>query len=129
MNIERIEGNDIEYLINYDKKVVVCKLYNCNTIFWDRVAKYCGDLIDPEYVIWSRKGHKYAVDELFVGKAKCDDEDEFDKETGMRIARIRAKKKRSKAVNNALAEFISDLQRDLANLVNYGIHKLPEDEV
>lgn len=115
-------GNDVEFITKADKGVVVCKLYNCEEIALNRVIKQCSASI-PFNV------SSYLIDDVYVGVAKCAPEDTFDEETGKQIALTRAKRKRCQAANNAIKKYISDINKDLARLRQYGIHEVPVVEV
>ena len=119
-----IKKRDVEYLIFEDKGVVVCKLWNCWDIARQRIKKY----MPCTSVNLSLAFFDYTIDDVFVGVAKCAPDDEFDLEYGKKLALTRAKIKRGRAVNNAIAEYINDTQNGLARLNFMGIHKIPDIE-
>lgn len=116
MATEVISGRDIEYRIIADKGVVVCKLYNCSDIAIRRIEKYTKRTIYTD---------KYCISDIYTGIARCAEEDTFDVSIGMEIALNKAKRKRAKAINNAIREYVDDDNKRIARLLNYGIHELP----
>ena len=82
------------YYVDKEKKVVVCKLTHCS-----------GELIcDLCKKNWP--GHDMLfIDDTFVGKATCSDEDVFDVDKGKKIAFKRAYAKLTKAKQRTLRNF------------------------
>ncbi len=115
---QRIKGKDVEYMIYPEERRVVCRLLDCSRTAFKRILKYT----NADYVIGP-----YRVDDTFVGIAKCAPEDEFDAEFGMKLALARAKRKRGKAVNHKVQQYIDDVQYSLDKLRAYAIH--PELEI
>lgn len=102
------------YFINEEKKVVVCKLENCN-------AELICDMCHKGY-----PGHDaMLIEDEFIGKAKCSPEDIFDVEIGKKIAYDRAVAKMCKAKKRALIyfvngnkKFIEELEKDSNKLIS-----------
>lgn len=117
MEVERNQ-NDVEFIVKADKGVVVCKLHNCKEIVEKRIFKQ-NNTVFPYFP------EKYYIDNIYVGVAKCAPEDTFDEEIGKKIALTKAKRKRAQAANNAIKQYISDVQKDLSRLEQYGIHEVP----
>ena len=111
-------SNDIEYIVLEDKKIIVCKLWNCRYIASKRIRKHMN--------LGCMDDDRYAICDVYVGIARCDDEDEFDIEYGKRLALKRAKIKRGEAINNAIRNYIKGTRSNLNKLEANGIHKLPE---
>lgn len=82
MNDNKFEN--VQYFVNEEKRVVVCKIYDDPESVIDDMAKY-------NMVPGSMEAYLYALGpSMFVGKAKCSAEDVFDVELGKRIAYKRA---------------------------------------
>ena len=83
-----------EYYVNENKKVVVCKLQYCeNELICDLCKKG-----------WP--GHEaLLIQDTFIGKATCSDEDVFDVEKGKKIAFKRAYAKLTNAKKKTLQKF------------------------
>ena len=113
------QSSDIEFKVFKDKRVVVCKLYGCETIAISRIGKY------TKISCFGRFNNDF-IDDVYVGVARCAPEDTFDEEYGKKLALARAKAKRGKAANNALYAFINDVKKDLERLEQYGIHQIPD---
>ena len=122
--MERIVKNDLEYWIDEEKGVVVCKIYDCHKIPLNRIYKYTGINYEPS----DEQYWRYIIDYMYVGVAKCAKEDTFNKETGMKIALTKAKIKRGRAINRAVAKFIEDQVNTLKTLTMYGLHAIPQVE-
>lgn len=115
------QSSDIEFKVFKDKGVVVCKLYDCETIAIRRINKY------TRISCYSyNRFDNDLINDVYVGVARCAPEDTFDEEYGKKLALARAKAKRGKAVNNALYAFINDVKKDLERLEKYGIHQIPD---
>ncbi len=112
-------SEDIRYIINKDKGVVVCILSGCTYIGFDRLRKYF-----PKYSLCDN----FEIKDEYVGVAKCAPEDVWDEEYGKKLAFFKARKKRNKAINNMLGEHVKIIERQLDDLKKYGIHKTPEWE-
>ena len=78
---------DVEYFIDKEKKVVVCKLTPGASRF---NPKYDNEIHSKSYI--SRLFYKEceANDKAFIGKSKCIEPDVFDPEIGKKIAYDRA---------------------------------------
>ena len=85
------------YFINEEKRTVVCKLEGCcNAVVEDMERK--GYPFCPEFII----------DDSFVGKAVCSEDDVFNEEIGRKVAYNRAIAKVNKAKKKALINFVTD---------------------
>ena len=114
------ELSDVEFFVNKKKGTVTCKLHNCEDIALCRIYKYTNSTID-----WITRPSRYLVDNIYVGVAKCAPDDSFDEEYGKKLALIKAKAKRGKAINNAINKFIKDATKSLERLSENGIHNVP----
>ena len=87
------------YYVNEEKKVVVCKLELCsNALICDMCHK-------------GLPGHAdLLLNDTYVGKAVCADEDTFDIEKGKRIAYNRAVTKLANAKKKTLTRFINNYE-------------------
>lgn len=110
-------GKDIEYIVLEDKKVIVCKLWNCRYIASKRIRKHMN--------LGCMDDDRYAINDVYVGMARCDEEDCFDIEYGKKLALKRAKIKRGEAINNAIKKYIKGTRSNLMKLESKGIHSLP----
>ena len=117
--VKRVEQNDVEYLIIESKGVVVCKLWDCSKIAEDRIEKYM------KTKRWCYPRSRYSIEHCYIGIAKCAPEDTFDEDYGKKLALLKAKEKRGKAINNALKLYIRDTRRTLRDLERYGMHSVP----
>lgn len=115
---ERSKSNDVEFIVKPEKRVVVCKLYNCEDIAINRIFKQANNVI-PTVT------RDYCIDDIYVGVAYCSPEDTFDEKIGKEIALTKAKRKRGQAINNAINEYIKNANKDLKRLSEYGIHDVP----
>lgn len=104
---------DIRYIINKKAGMVICVLSGCKYIACKRVFKY------THYY----NNFLWKINNTFVGVAKCAPEDEWDEEFGKKLAFFRARKKRNKAINNAVNEAIKTIENEVETLKKYGIHK------
>lgn len=107
-------GDDLQYLVNKDTGVVICKLLSCEDIVYARIWKY------TFYETCSIPN--FDIKNTYVGVAKCHPEDTFDEKFGKKLALDRAKAKRKKAINRALQKYIDEKRRELEILEKYGIH-------
>lgn len=86
---------DVEYFVNEEKKIVVCKFTGCGcALSHDMYLK--GYPCHPDF----------HIDDTIIGKAKCSEEDTFDIELGKKIAYKRAYAKMIEKKRKALAKFI-----------------------
>ena len=119
MNEIRENNSDLEYLVFPNKGVVVCKIHNCRDIVLNRIARYTLDDLD---LYWE----KYLIPDVFFGVAKCNKEDKWDEEYGKKLALVKAKAKRCRAVNNMVKQYIRDKEKELETLRRYGIRNVPD---
>ena len=102
-----------EYVVNKEKRTVVCKITTINDIE-DRLFKfgledYCG----------------CSVSRTYTGIAKCSPQDEWDEITGKRLAEYRAARKRQIDVNNTLKREIKRILKAVDALSAHGMLKEP----
>lgn len=109
---------DIEYIVFNDKKIVACRLWECEDLATNRILKY----IEMGYTQESR----YKINNIYIGIAKCSEEDEFDIEQGKKIALTKARRERDRAINNTIKKYIKDIRNALSRLEIEGIHPLPD---
>ena len=113
-----MNNKDIEYIVFSDKKIVACRLWECEEIAINRIAKY----ID----ISQELKQSYMINTIYTGIAKCSEEDEFDVEQGKKIALTKARRERGRAANNTVKKFVKDMRKALDRLEVEGIHQLPD---
>lgn len=107
IKIERSKGENIQYLIDEDNRIVNAILY-CSyrdpQMLFDKVVKNYikGNGVGPVAVGWDNE--KYYINDYYIGTAKCHPDDTFDVEFGKRLALARAKQKYQKAVNKSIYE-------------------------
>lgn len=112
----RVRNNGIKWFINEEKGIVVCKLTDCRTIPADRIIKYA-----PHFDLWAGTSRTSCIiHDEYTGVAKCSPEDTFDIEVGKNIALRRAKAKRAKAINQAIAQQINYVTREIEILKKHG---------
>lgn len=120
-DIEEKENlSDIEFYVNKKKGTVACKLSNCSSIAINRIYRYTDNVIR-----WIAKPDRYLIDDVYLGIAKCAPEDSFDEEYGKKVALLKAKALRGRAINKALTRFTNDVWKSLTRLEDYGIHDIP----
>ena len=88
------------YFVNNEKKIVVCKLENCEN------SLNC----DMNHKGWEVRDD-FKIPDSFIGKAKCSSEDVFDVEIGKKIAYKRAIAKLSTAKKKTLEKLIVKYQK------------------
>lgn len=110
--------NDIEFKIDKENKVIVCKLKDCENIAWRRIDKYL-DIHDFE---------NHAIKNTYIGVAKCRADDEWNEEYGKKLALLRARTKRAKDINRELKNYIQKIQRGIDNISTYGLSNIPDIE-
>lgn len=89
-----MERYDVEYFINEEKKTVICKLTNCYNSLQCDMCKAGWDF-HPDLFL----------NDSYIGKAKCSDEDTFDVEFGKKLAYQRAVVKLNTAKTKVLRRF------------------------
>lgn len=106
------QKSKISYVINEEKRTVVAIMKGCRYDVIDIMRKLGLDNIPHDKANMS----KFMLNSIYRGKAKCSQDDEWDVQTGMKIARTRMLRNyylsRTKAlieVENALARVISDI--------------------
>lgn len=115
--------NPVEYLVFESQGVVVCKLHRCKHIVVDRLNKYArGNLCLFGDV------DNYTINDTFTGVARCAPEDTFDIETGKKLALIRAKAKRAKAINNAVRRYRREVYKNLRIIEDNCYSDIPDEK-
>lgn len=105
-----------EYIVNKDKRTVVCIMTTVNDIP-RKLDKY--GLGDEAY-------DAIAADiRIYKGIAKCAPEDEWDETYGRRLAEYRAAKARRADVNTELKAYIKNMYGRLDSLRMHGLLKKP----
>lgn len=101
--------DNLNFYVDEEKKIVVCKLEINQYVALKRIRKYSKHIcvLRPEY---------YRIPGVFYGKAKCAPEDTFDIEVGKKIALDRAKAKRRTAINKAIDQYVQDLHDDIHSI-------------
>ena len=113
------QNDEIRYIINEEKRTVVCLIKVQPTLTADIVDKYleasnlnrtCG--LDIDF-----------LGETFRGIAKCHPEDKWDEEVGCELARKRAEKRADRAINNELSAYVKSLRHAADLIEQYGYRK------
>lgn len=108
----------VTYEINRDERTVVAKIIcektDPQTVFDCKVARYVDGNGAGLLEISRYYEHKYDIDHVYIGKAKCHHGDTFDEEFGMKLALLRAKNKYLKAMYYKL----DDMRRWISRLNN-----------
>lgn len=111
----------VEYVINRDKKTVVAILKGTRFDALKSVAK----CVDNNYNVsfgTDESGYSILISDMFVGKAKCSDDDVFDESIGKYIAKKKCMEKYYRAKDNAIKQWYSRA-KDRMNRVEYFIKK------
>lgn len=119
MNDEWRKDSDLEFITFPNKGIVVCKIHNCAFVPLIRISKYTTD----EEACYE---DKYIIPDTFVGVARCNPDDAWDEAYGKKLALVKAKAKRCRAVNNAINQYIRDKEKELKTLRQYGIRNIPD---
>lgn len=107
-----ISKKDARFIVNKDKKKVVCIIEDTNKCFIKFVDEnlpiksYCNDYWHP-----SRLENKLFMPNKFIGVATCSDDDEWNEETGKLIAFSRAKDKLNKSFFKRANTYINCLDK------------------
>lgn len=109
------------FYINKADRTVTCVLYGCGGDAERFVERYSDDFVTGYY---GNLGINYS----YVGIAKCADEDEFDEEFGMRLARYRANRKREGDIKVVVRNFTKKL-RACADLIDRKTENHPNPPV
>ena len=96
---------EIEYFVNEEKKVVVCKISNCMASLQCDMCK----------LGWPHHPDLF-INDTFVGKARCSEDDTFDVETGKYIAYKRAVAKLNTAKLKVVKRFRKNQERGINEL-------------
>ena len=100
----------VEFIVR--DKVVVCKLWNCRYLAYDRIKK------NVPFVTGYANSYDYLLADTYVGIAKCAPEDEFNAKFGKELALRRARIKRNKAVKQAVNLYLKRMKYMLQELEN-----------
>ena len=104
----------VEYYVDEAKKVVVCKLIGCEgSLIYDMCQ--AGYPCHPDFFL----------NDSYVGKAKCSDDDTFDVEFGKKLAYQRAVAKLNTAKVKTLKRFEKE-QIKYFNLLLDDMHKISD---
>lgn len=115
----------IHYVIDKEHGIVECILSNC--------AKDLNNRIINHYIKNGSKIYNRPYDDMsslnkFIGIAKCLPEDEFDEETGKKLALLKAKNKRAKAFNRYMKKNIGAMISQIDALNDSLLFKDSEDD-
>ncbi len=109
---------DIRYIVNKNRRAVVCIITGCKYLASYRLYKYIPD--------WSKRySDDCCIPDKYVGVAKCAPEDTWDEEFGKKLAFFKARKKRNRAINKAIEKQIKEIEKQVNNLKTLGIHPEP----
>lgn len=113
------QNDEIRYIIDEEKRTVVCLIKVQPTLTADIVDKYleasnlhptCG--LDIDFLGYT-----------FRGIAKCHPEDKWNEEVGCKLARERAEKQANRAINNELSAYVRNLRHAADLIEKYGYRK------
>ena len=105
---------DVEYYVDEEKKVVVCKLTGCE-----------GSLMCDMCQLGYPHHPDFFVNDSYVGKAKCSEDDTFDVEFGKKLAYQRAVAKLNTAKVKALKRFEKEQVKFVNQLLD-DMHKISD---
>lgn len=112
------EEKGIKYFVNEEKGTVFCKMKNC---FRDTI-----NILEKDS-IYKRDLRDCFMRNTYTGKAKLSPEDEWDEETGKRVARnkmlLKYYTKRKKILDNIYVELLLQLQK-IVERKNYCLEKI-----
>lgn len=118
-------SGEVRFIVDKEHGVVVCKLTGCKDIAVSRLDKYMPNY--DYYLMGSPYWINTDIKDTYTGIARCMPDDEWDEEYGKKLALLRAKQKRGKAVNKVLHMVMNQMACEMDDLRNYGIHKVPEE--
>ena len=118
-------SGEVRFIIDKEHGVVVCKLTGCKDIAVSRLDKYMPNY--DYYLMGSPYWLNTDIKDTYTGIARCNPEDEWDEEYGKKLALLRAKQKRGKAINNVLIKVVHQMAREMEDLWIHGIHDIPEE--
>ena len=107
------KGGNVTYYINQDAGVVVAKINSEESEAYEIMESIAdknlrSDLNNCPAFIYSRTGcAKYALDQYYIGIAKCSPKDKFDTEIGKKVALARAQEKYHTALMSNLSKMAS----------------------
>lgn len=95
----------VEYFVNVEKGVVVCKLYDTQEgLLYDMARRNIAPAHEDSYLTT-------LISETFTGKAVCKPEDTFDAEKGKKIAYKKAVKKMTMAKKKTLKRVLDSVYK------------------
>ena len=109
---------NVEYMVFNNSGMVTCKLWGCQDLALKRLEKYTYDGVVPDM-------SRYLISDCYVGVAKCNPK-YFDQEKMKKQALENAIIERDISINNAVREFVYDINNMLNEIELYGIHEVPE---
>ena len=115
-----------KFIVNEDKKVVVCIITAINDIPY-RLQKY--GLVDRNQ-FWYEQELEADI-RRYVGVARCLPGDKWDERYGRKLSEYKASMKRQKTVNREIYNWAERQTNKLADLTTYGYLKdphFPEEE-
>lgn len=123
----------MKYYINKEKRTVVCVGDNCENDALILIVKGSGTLATSVRYLMDRCGKKVRMQNRFVGKAYCAEDDEWDEEIGKSLAKERmlnayvlAKVKKMQEIAHILysaveecMEFVTHYEDEVNKVVGY----------
>lgn len=94
----------IKYFVDQDEKKVVAVLENTR---WDAYNKICKMIRDTDFCVVPKD--KYMMHSAYRAVVTCDDRDEFNEETGKKIAKERVLEHYYAALDKRIDEFRTSL--------------------
>lgn len=114
-----IRKDNVRFVINKEKRTVVCVLEGTEEMFSNFMAENAPNL----YLSW-KIVDKAMMPDRFVGKAVCSVDDEWDEEKGKLLAYDRMKRQLNKAFFSAAKRVMNEYNKvldDFADVINaYG---------
>lgn len=106
--------NELQYVINEEKKTVTCIAWECENDLIEHLLKKSSDSFTLDTLVQNYEmlllNHKY------VGTAKCAPEDTFDIEIGKKIARAKMRERYTRDKLKGIDNFLDTLL-PMANLL------------
>lgn len=115
----------IKYNINEKKGVVVAMIEQCEFDAIHKVMKRypplkeieLNDRTDVEDLYERFNLYDLRMPHKFVGVAKCNDEDTFDEEVGVKLAGDRVKEKYNKTLNRLINNWVDKMEKQLRTVL------------
>lgn len=127
MVVETKENSNVVYYIDENKKTVVCKINGCA---FDAISTI---LLNQTATLYDENMSDLLMKDTYQGKAKCCDEDMWDKDVGKKIALSRALKKYYKNKKKIVESYAQKLYNyscilsDLSNICGNSEFKYTEE--